>query len=157
MYELVEVKKDEVFTTSKVIADGTNVKHEAVQKLIQKYENHISRFGAVGFEIRVLKHQTYKGSTSEKVYILNEQQATLLMMLMRNDGVDGIVVEFKARLTEEFFRMRDFIRQKQSSEWVATRQANKETREDVCRETRMRQTVSDKIAQQKFGIGFKML
>lgn len=128
MYELVELRNDEPFTTSKIIAEGTNVKHEAVQKLIRKYEKSISRFGLVGFEIRVLKHKEYKGSTREKIYLLNEQQATFLMTLMRNDGVDGIVVEFKAKLVEEFFCMRNFIREKQTKQWGNTRLENKANR-----------------------------
>lgn len=38
MYELVEVRKDDVLATSKIIADGTNNKHYAVRQIIQKYE-----------------------------------------------------------------------------------------------------------------------
>lgn len=55
MYELVELRKDDVFTNSKVIADGTNNKHHAVQQIIQKYEKRfIEDFGALAFEMRVL-------------------------------------------------------------------------------------------------------
>lgn len=32
MYELVEVQKEDIFTNSKVIAEGTENKHEAVRK-----------------------------------------------------------------------------------------------------------------------------
>lgn len=126
MYELVEVKNNEVFTTSKVIAEGTNNKHHAVQALIQKYEKNLSRFGQVAFEMRAVKYS--RGTNEEKIYLLNEQRATFLMTLMRNDGVDGIVVEFKARLVEEFFRMREFIREKQSEQWKQTRIESKENR-----------------------------
>lgn len=129
MYELVEVREDDVFTNSKVIAEGTNNKHHAVQQIIQKYESvFIKEFGAVAFEMRVLKHENGKGSTKEKVYFLNEGQAMFLMTLLRNDGVDGIVVSFKARLAKEFIRMRNFIREKQSKLWAETRIANKENR-----------------------------
>ena len=57
MYELVELKKDEVFTNSKVIAEGTGNKHEAVQAIISKYSDDIKDFGALRFEMRVLKHE----------------------------------------------------------------------------------------------------
>lgn len=127
MYELVELRKDEVFTTSKVIADGTGVQHQAVQKLIEKYESYISRFGSVVFEIRARKREN-GGGVSEKVYLLNEQQATYLMTLMRNDGDKGIVVDFKARLVEEFFRMRDFIREKKTEQYNSMRADNKANR-----------------------------
>lgn len=129
MYELVEVRENDVFTNSKVISEGTNNKHHAVQQIIQKYEAvFIKEFGAVAFEMRVLKHENGKGSTKEKVYFLNEGQAMFLMTLLRNDGVDGIVVAFKARLAKEFIRMRNFIREKQSQLWTETRIANKENR-----------------------------
>lgn len=55
MYELVELKGNDVFTNSKVIADGTNVKHHAVQQIISKYESDFAEFGQVAFEMRALK------------------------------------------------------------------------------------------------------
>lgn len=128
MYELVEVIKNEVFTNSKVIAEGTNNKHHAIQQLIKKYEKSISRFGALAFEMRVLKHNGYKGSTKEKIYLLNEEQATFVMTLMRNDGEGGVVVEFKAKLVEEFYKMRRFLIEKQSKGWIETRENNKSNR-----------------------------
>lgn len=67
MYELVELRNDEVFTNSKVIAEGTGNKHSAVQAIISKYSNDIEEFGALRFEIRVLKHEHYRGVTLEKM------------------------------------------------------------------------------------------
>lgn len=122
MYELVEVRDNEVFTTSKIIAEGTGNKHSSVQAIIQKYAENIEKFGSLDFS----DFKSEKRGRPEKIYYLNEQQATFLMTLMRNDGVHGIVVEFKKRLVEEFFRMREYIRQKQSDEWEKTRIASKE-------------------------------
>lgn len=129
MYELVEVRKDDVFTNSKVIAEGTNNKHHAVQQIIQKYEkvfDETKELGAVAFEMRAIKQS--RGANQEKIYLLNEGQAMFLMTLLRNDGVDGAVVRFKARLASEFIRMRNFIREKQSKLWNDTRLASKENR-----------------------------
>lgn len=126
MYELVEVKGNEVFTTSEIIADGTNNKHKSVKAIIQKYAKNLEEFGTLRFSD--LKSTNLKGGRPERVYFLNEQQATFLMTLLRNDGVYGVIVEFKKRLVEEFFRMREFIRQKQSDEWEKTRIASKENR-----------------------------
>ena len=78
--------------------------------------------------MRVLKHENGKGSTKEKVYLLNEGQAMFLMTLLRNDGVNGVVVKFKARLASEFIRMRNFINEKQSKPWNDTRLVSKENR-----------------------------
>ena len=69
-----------------------------------------------------------RGANQEKIYLLNEGQAMFLMTLLRNDGVDGVVVRFKARLASEFIRMRNFIREKQSKLWNDTRLSSKEHR-----------------------------
>ena len=37
MYDLVEVRKDDLFTNSKVIAEGTENQHKNVKELIEKY------------------------------------------------------------------------------------------------------------------------
>ena len=49
MYELVEVRENDVFTNSKVIAEGTGNQHEAVQAIISKYANDIKDFGELKF------------------------------------------------------------------------------------------------------------
>lgn len=126
MYELVEVRKDDVFTNSKVIADGTNNKHYAVRQIIQKYEKvfeETPELGKVTFKMEPLE-----SGQKEKVYLLNEGQAMFLMTLLRNDGVNGVVVKFKAKLASEFIRMRNFIHEKQSKLWNDTRLASKENR-----------------------------
>ena len=51
IYELVELRENDVFTNSKVIAEGTNNQHETVVAIIRKYENDISDFGKWSFPI----------------------------------------------------------------------------------------------------------
>lgn len=126
MYELVEVRENDVFTNSKVIAEGTNNQHKNVREIIQKYEKvfeETPELGKVTFKTEALP-----SGQKEKVYLLNEGQAMFLMTLLRNDGVNGIVVKFKAKLASEFIRMRKFIREKHSQLWTETRIANKENR-----------------------------
>lgn len=123
MYELVEVRQDEVFTNSKVIAEGTGNQHHAVQQLISKYEEDIKDFGTVAFEMRPVKYG--RGTNYEKVYLLNEEQATFVITLLRNSKV---VVKFKKELVRQFYTMRRFLIEKQSKLWEDTRIANKENR-----------------------------
>lgn len=123
MYELVELKGNDVFTNSKVIADGTNVKHHAVQQIISKYESDFAEFGQVAFQMRALKQA--RGANYEKVYLLNEEQATLLMTYMRNSEITR---KFKKELVKQFYAMRRFLLEKQSKLWNDTRIANKENR-----------------------------
>lgn len=125
MYELVELRREEIFTNSKVIAEGTGNKHEAVQAIISKYTSDIEDFGALRFEMRVLKHENYRGSTREKIYYLNEEQATFVITLLRNSKT---VVKFKKELVRQFYAMRRFLLERQSNQWQDTRISNKQNR-----------------------------
>lgn len=118
MYELVKTKGDEIFTTSKIIAEGTNNKHHSITAIIQKYESEFT--GKVRFKIEPLP-----SGQKEKVYVLNEEQATFLMTLLRNSK---IVVKFKAELVRQFFAMKEYIREHHSQLYIETRNENKENR-----------------------------
>lgn len=119
-YDLITVKKDEIFTDSKVIANGTNNKHHAIQQIINKYEKDFKEFGELAFEMRPLP-----SGQKEKIYLLNEEQATLLMTYLRNSDV---VRKFKKNLVHQFYKMRRHILEKQSKAWIETRENNKKNR-----------------------------
>ena len=91
----------------------------------RKYFSDIEEFGILSFEMRVLPHENYKGATREKIYYLNEEQATFLITLLRNSKV---VVKFKKELVRQFYAMRRFLIEKQSKLWNDTRLACKENR-----------------------------
>lgn len=120
MKELVLLKNDEVFTTSEIIATGTGVSYRSVQKLIEKYYSDISEFGQVRFEITSVKYD--RGTNNKKIYLLNEEQATFVIFLMKNTR---IVINFKKELVKQFFQMRKFILEKHSAEWAKTRYQSK--------------------------------
>ena len=121
MYELVELKKDEVFTNSKVIAEGTGNQHESISAIIQKYENEIADFGSIEFS----DFKSGKRGRPERVYYLNEEQATFVITLLRNSKV---VVKFKKELVRQFYAMRKFLLEKQSKVWIEMRESNKQNR-----------------------------
>ncbi len=121
MYELVEVRENDVFTNSKVIAEGTNNQHESVVAIIRKYESDIADFGKIDFS----DLKSGKRGQPERVYYLNEEQATFVITLLRNSKV---VVKFKKELVRQFYAMRRFLVEKQSKLWTETRIANKENR-----------------------------
>ena len=123
MYELVEVRKEDVFTNSKVIAEGTQNQHESIVAVIQKYEKDIADFGRIEFSD--LKSGNPKGGRPERMYYLNEEQATFVITLLRNSKV---VVKFKKELVRQFYAMRRFLIEKQSKLWNDTRLASKENR-----------------------------
>ena len=97
------IKHDGEFaTTSEIIAANTDNEHASVMKLVRDYQGQIEQFGPCRFEIAVVK-RPQGGGTSREVAILNEQQSTFLLTLMRNSEV---VVRFKLELVREFYRLR---------------------------------------------------
>lgn len=121
MYELVELRKDDVFTNSKVIAEGTGNQHESISAVIQKYENEIADFGRIDFS----DLKSGKRGRPERIYYLNEEQATFVITLLRNSKV---VVKFKKELVCQFYAMRKFLLEKQSKVWIEMRESNKQNR-----------------------------
>lgn len=99
--KLVIKHGDEFATTSEIIAQNTDTEHRAVLQLIGTYKEQMEQFGRVAFEMRTLK--TKGGDQQREIAILNEQQSTFLLTLMRNSE---IVVRFKVELVKEFYRMR---------------------------------------------------
>ena len=120
MYELVEVRRDEVFTNSKVIADGTGNQHHAVRELIKKYQKDIESFGTL-----LISNEESTGGRPMEIFLLNEEQATFVITLLRNSKV---VVKFKKELVSQFYSMRKFILEKQSKVWAEMRENNKQNR-----------------------------
>ena len=116
MNELILLKNNDVFTTSLVIAEGTNVKHKNIKELVSKYENDLKDFG----KVRVLNATLDTNGGVQKIsyYLLNEQQATFLMTLLRNTK---IVAEFKKELVKQFYQMRQILLEKQTALWQNTR------------------------------------
>ena len=148
-------KLPESYTRSDLIAEYTGNQHHTITKLIRTYENDLKTFGKVGFEIQSLpdrKPEVYgfkihkpsqgnskrfphlkcenpipknKGGRPEKVYHLNEPQATLLITYLKNTEP---VREFKKELVRQFYAMRERIQELTSPIWQETRSIGKEIR-----------------------------
>lgn len=88
----------EPFTTSKVMAEVTEIAHKKMKMSITTHKTALETFG------KVVPHETTspKGQT-EVSYKLNEQQATLLITLLKNTPV---IVAFKTELVRQFYAMR---------------------------------------------------
>lgn len=92
--------KKEPYTTSEIIAECAELKHDTVQSLIRNHKDDLEVFGFYGFQIRKLSGR----GRPRKIYHLNEQQATLLITYLDNTKP---VREFKVALVKAFFEMRD--------------------------------------------------
>ena len=91
---------NEPYTTDKIISDYSGNDLDSVRRLIRNHKNDFEEYGFLGFEIRKLKRR----GRPEKIYHLNEMQATLLMTYL--DNTDQ-VREFKKKLVRAFFTMRN--------------------------------------------------
>lgn len=120
MNQLVKIVKDNIFTDSLVIAQGTGNQHKNVKELIQKYQKDIRDFGTLS----VLNGESTGGRLS-KVFQLNEEQATFVITLLRNSKQ---VVAFKKELVRQFYIMRQLLIEKQSQQWQQTRLESKKNR-----------------------------
>lgn len=91
--------KKEPYTLSSIVAECTNLQHHTITRTIRKHQARFERFGKVGFKIQALK-----SGQSTKDFILNEQQATLLVTFLKNTDQ---VANFKENLVRAFFEMRE--------------------------------------------------
>jgi hypothetical protein len=91
--------KKEPYTLSSIVAECTNLQHHTITRTIRKHQARFERFGKVGFKIQALT-----SGQSAKDFILNEQQATLLVTFLKNTEQ---VANFKENLVRAFFEMRE--------------------------------------------------
>lgn len=102
MEELVFLQSitQEPYTTDKVIAEHSGNSLKAVRNLIRDKKERLEKYGILHFENAKLIGR----GRPEKIYHLNERQATLLITFLDNTPT---VEEFKTALVDEFFKLRD--------------------------------------------------
>ena len=135
MKELVFLKNNQPVTTSLIIADGTGNQHKSVIQLIDDHKTHFERWGQIYFSdlkttnkfIDEPNGNNYSLSKDGrgrpmKIAYLNEQQATFLITLLRNNE---IVLEFKSELVDRFYKMRELLLNRQNTQWQEIRGATK--------------------------------
>ncbi|WP_373714009.1 Rha family transcriptional regulator [Streptococcus sp.] len=93
--------RKEPYTLSSIISDNAEITHHAVKEQIRKHLSELEKFGKVAFKMTPLE-----SGQSKRDYILNEQQATLLITFLRNTAP---VIAFKSALVKAFFEMRDEV------------------------------------------------
>lgn len=102
----------ELRTSSLVIAAGMKHQHASTIKLIRRHLLDLEQFGRVGFSVQPF--DTNGGRQSREVAMLNRDQATLLICLMKNSKE---VVRFKVGLVREFARMKDELDRRSVNLW----------------------------------------
>ncbi|HFU4217367.1 TPA: Rha family transcriptional regulator [Streptococcus suis] len=95
--------KKEPYTLSSIVAECAEIRHRHLKILINKHKERLERFGKVSFKI-----SPSESGQNVRDYILNEQQATLLITFLKNTEQ---VANFKENLVKAFFEMRDEVAQ----------------------------------------------
>lgn len=125
MGDLVIIVNNELFTTSRIIAEKTENSIYSVNKLVNTHKIHLEKFGDIRFEIEKPKKNSKGGRPTETFY-LNEPQTTLLLTFMRNSD---IVIDFKVNLVKEFYKMKEVLKKlysmKKNDVWLETRNNQK--------------------------------
>lgn len=93
-------------TTTVIIADSLDKRHTDVLALTHKYETELKNFGAVPFKTEQVARGCGAEPQQREFAYLNEQQATLLISMMRNSPK---VVKFKIALVKAFYEMRQAL------------------------------------------------
>lgn len=91
--------KKEPYTLSSIVAECAEIKHRTLKSLLNKHREDFESFGKVTFKI-----SPSESGQNKRDYILNEQQATLLITYLRNTEP---VKAFKKNLVRAFFEMRE--------------------------------------------------
>lgn len=103
MKHLIEIIEKEPRISHSVIAENTDNKNKSIQDRILKNLSDFEEFGIL--VIQEIESKNSVGAINkQKIYLLNEAQATLLMTYLRNNEV---VRNFKKALVKEFFLLRE--------------------------------------------------
>lgn len=130
MNELVFLKHKQLVTTSLIVAERTENQHESIMRLINEHQARFERWGAIYFSD--LKSGNKNGDLRgrpTKIAYLNEQQATFLTTLLRNNDV---VLDFKSELVDQFYKMREILLNRRNAEWQAIRESTKRGNRSMC-------------------------
>jgi phage regulator Rha-like protein len=122
--KLVVIIGNNVFTDSASLALGLNMEHRSIVALLKTHAQ-IKAFANIG----TTKRRVWKKEVD--VYLLSELQASLLIALMKNSPE---VIDFKIKLVEQFYHMRQIILTKVSNEknieWLSSRTETKAMRKE---------------------------
>jgi len=126
MNSLVQISKNDLVTTSLVVAESVDYEHRSILKLIKDHEKDFKDFGTLALGVRKTKGRP------TKYFILTEPQTYYLLTLMQNKPM---VSKFKKELVKEFVRMRKALvnihANHQNKEWQQARIDGKAVRKET--------------------------
>lgn len=104
---------DEPFTTADMIAEYAGVNRSSITRSIREHKQSLEKFGTLRLkndELKENKSVNSKRGRPFKNYMLNEEQATLLITFLQNTPK---VIDFKIELVRQFYAMKTELLQRQ--------------------------------------------
>lgn len=115
--QLVSIKRNKPFTNSKIISDNSGIKHYVICRIISKYKQDFEEFGVLNSVYDIKNNKRV-----EKIYLLTEEQATLLLTYCKNTEH---IRDFKKTLVKSFYNAKKIIEERKTSEWQQLRLTSK--------------------------------
>jgi len=126
---LVTIKNDKIYVSTKILAQELNRDHKVIYNLVKKYENELGILGVLHFESAKPKKGSLGGQPT-KVYYLNKKQYIFLITNMRTKANEiNTIMKAKLEIADKFVEMEKWIleqkTQKQNQEYLETRGKSK--------------------------------
>lgn len=128
MNNLVSIKNDNIYVSTKILAQQLNRQHRVIYNLVNKYKKQLEMLGVLSFQ-SVPKMDDIGGGTS-KIYYLNEEQYIFLITNMRTKANEiDTVMKVKMEISKQFVSMKKYVLeqkiQKQNQQYIETRNQSK--------------------------------
>lgn len=124
MSQIIFVKDNEPYISTWELSKGFEVDHRILKRFVKKYKTDFEEWGTVTHMCNESVEKKRGGQVDE--YHLNEEQATFLIMLLKNNPN---VIRFKKIMHKEFFKQRKLIAKlmaiKSNAEWLEKRASGK--------------------------------
>ena len=138
---MIKIIDNDLYVGTYYLSELFNTDHRSIKQTIKNNLNDILEFNEnddmKGSSLNISNVESKSGK-KRKIgrptieYLLNEQQATFVILLLRghyNSNKTSLITKFKKHVTNEFFKQRKLlnkiISQKQNTEWLEKREAGK--------------------------------
>lgn len=147
--------EEEPYTTDEVIAKYSENKEESVKRLIRTRKEDLEDFGIMRFSIRKPQKGS-KGGRPKKTYLLNEEQATLLITYLDNTEP---VRRFKKALVRQFYDMKNelYIRRMERQKEKSVRKSMTDVIKELGLSTHYYKHYTDLVYKTALGFTAKQL
>jgi len=131
MDNLVELKRDEVFCDSQMVARKFDQKHNKVVAIINNLQTGLEELRGITTTPKVIKEEREYRGLKYTAHLMNREFFSLLVMRFRGKKALEWQVKFNAAFYEMEKRLLIEITNKNNESWIATRQQGRLVRKET--------------------------